>query len=359
MIKINARSPFFLQTDAESVPPPTAPTQTIQVQCGDTYNTSTDVGNTIYEVSTPETGTMEIEVTGNDVPVKFVVEWDGVDQVDTGYIGLDLYDQELLNAGVSAGEINTANPSNKTTTLSFNKTTSTPELVKIKAIAPLVNDQYSLTFNCPQPQAIVIEQTTQINIWFDSSGSMNSTLSPLNSMVSGNLKNCLIQFYNNDGAEYDKYVQVRNFSDERTFNVASSEPDVAGATNVINIVFQDEASPVYYSAIFNAATYKAQYQADITKMRNIFANNQVGYVTPIIFQVDYESSGVENFKEFLKAVRDGSGVYTGNLALTDYSDRIKFYFNLEDGVSYSNDPTYYRDFIVQAINDLGFTLNCP
>jgi len=358
MKKINVRSPFFLDVDAEeSIANPTQPTQTVQVDCGDTYNTGIDVGNTIYEFSTQETGTVQINVTGNNVPVKFAVEWDGVEQINTGYIGLDSYDGELLSSGVQQAEINTSNPSTKNTTLTFNKTTSTPELVKVIATAPLINDDYSLVFNCPSPPVVVIDQTTQINIWFDNSGSMNSTLSPLQSMVAGNLKSCLVQFYNNDGAEYDKYVQIKQFAYERTFLVAAEPPLVQGATKCINIIFQDEANGVYHPNYFNDQIRTGSYDVDIVHLRNIFANNPTGYITPIIFQV--QSTTEPGFKQLLQAVEDGEGRYSLGYGLEDYADRVKFYYDVESAVSYSSNPTYYRDKIIQGINDLGFSLTCP
>jgi|11_taG_2_1085331.scaffolds.fasta_scaffold03026_4 hypothetical protein len=356
MIKINARSPFYLEADIGDIPPPTSPTKTIQVQCGDTYNTGIDVGNTIYEVSTSETGTMTIDVTGNDVPVKFIVEWDGVEQVNTGFIGFDQYDQELLLAGVQQSEINTGDPSNKTTTLTFNKTSVTPELVTVKAIAPLANDDYSLVFNCPQPQAVVIERNTEINIWFDSSGSMVSTLSPLQSMVENNLKDCLVQYYDNDPDRYDTYVRTRNFSDERTFKIAATLPTIAGATNVINLIFQDEAKVVYHYSTFDAGFRKPTYDSDITNLRNVLSSNPIEYITPIIFQVEFYESA---FKDMMQAVENDYGQYSGSFGLKDFNQQVKFYYDLEDGKSYSTHPNYYRDYIIQAINDLGFSIVCP
>jgi hypothetical protein len=355
MKKINLRSPFYLFTGQPETTPPIAP-QTIPLSCGDTHNIATDVGVVTYQFDTLETGNVDIDISGNDTPIKFTANWDG-NSITTGYIGLDSFDTELLAAGVPAGEINTANPSNKNTTLTINKTASNPSLVEVVVDAPLVNDAYSITVNCPTSPPVVIEQTTQINIWFDSSGSMNSTLSPLQSMVANNLKSCLVQFYNNDGAEYDKFVQVKSWADERTFNVAGYEPDVLGATNVINLVFQDEAQPVYHpnTFVFNPnATPTGTYTTDITNLRNKLSSNPTGYITPIIFQVE----GFDAFKSMMETVENSLGAYSGNLGLFDYPN-VKFYYNLQDGVSYSSNPNYYRDYIIQAFNDLGFSITCP
>ncbi len=155
MQKINVRSPFYLTANSEDAPvfvPPTAPIQTIAVNCGDTYNTGTDVGENIFEFNTSEVGDVFITVTGNQVPIRFVAEWDGNTE-DTGYIGSSDYNQELLDAGVDVGDINTDNPSNKSTIITLDKTAATPTLVTVRAYAPLVNDDYELTFDCP-PAAI-------------------------------------------------------------------------------------------------------------------------------------------------------------------------------------------------------------
>ena len=362
MIKINARSPFYLDVDAAegaALPPPIEPpaqtTQTLQVSCGTTHNTGTDVGNTIYELNTVETGNLSIVITGNDIPIRYKVEWDGVQQADTKFIGFNDFDGALLLAGVQQADIATASPSNKTTTITFNKTTSTPTLVKITALAPLVNDQYSLTFTCPTAP-ISINSDTQINLWFDDSGSMFETLAPLQEMVAGNLKSCLLQLYGNDSAKYDELVKVKLFKEERMFLQAATLPDVVGATKVWNFVFQDEAMTIYKNYHFSNQILEPAYVEDITALRAVLLNNPTGYVVPVFFQV---KTYHEEFKSFLKAVEIGEGKYIPPFNLQDKAGEVKFYYDVEDGTTYASNPTYYRDFIIQAVNDLGFSITCP
>jgi len=153
MLKINTRSPFYITGNSEAPPvvvPPTAPLQTIPVNCGETYNTGTDVGENLFEFNTPEVGVVTLSITGNEVPIRFVADWDG-NEADTGYIGSSNYDTQLIDAGVDAGDINTANPSNKNTIITINKTNATPTLVTLRAYAPLVNDDYEVAFSCPPP----------------------------------------------------------------------------------------------------------------------------------------------------------------------------------------------------------------
>ena len=156
MEKINIRSPYYLTTDLKQVVPPTPPPpppapQTIQVNCGDTWLTGVDVGSKFYEFNTSNTGDVDIVIGGNEVPISFTLDWDG-NSVTTGYIGLDTYDQQLIDAGVTLAEINTGDPSTKNTTLTINKTAASPTLLKLTVTAPLVNDSYSLEFNCPAAQ---------------------------------------------------------------------------------------------------------------------------------------------------------------------------------------------------------------
>ena len=149
MKKINVRSPYYLTTGEV----PQTPVE--QVDCGDTWLTGIDVGNKVFELNTSDVGDIDIVIGGNDVPINFTLDWDG-NTATTGYIGLDTYDQQLLDAGVSAGDINTGDPSTKNTTLTINKTSASPSLVTLNVLAPLVNDSYSLEFNCPTPSVPTI-----------------------------------------------------------------------------------------------------------------------------------------------------------------------------------------------------------
>ena len=155
MLKINTRSPFYITGNSEAPPvvvPPTAPLQTIQVNCGEVYNTGTDVGENLFEFNTPEVGDVLLSITGNEVPIRFVADWDG-NEADTGYIGSSNYDAQLIAANVDPADINTDNPSNKNTLITINKTNATPTLITLRAYAPLVNDDYEVSFSCPPPIA--------------------------------------------------------------------------------------------------------------------------------------------------------------------------------------------------------------
>ena len=153
MLKINTRSPFYITANSEDPPvvvPPTAPLQTIQVNCGEVYSTGTDVGENLFEFNTSEVGDVLLSITGNEVPIRFVADWNG-NEADTGYIGSSNYDAQLIASNIDPSDINTDNPSNKDTLITINKTAATPTLVTLRAYAPLVNDDYEVSFSCPPP----------------------------------------------------------------------------------------------------------------------------------------------------------------------------------------------------------------
>ena len=368
MDKIHSRSPFYLEVNAGE---PTPKPLYFPITCGGTHSMGEDVGIVTYRVETPEIGTFRVDITGSDVPAKFTLKWDG-NESTTNYIGSNFYDQDLLDAGVPIGEIFTGTTSTKEDAfVEITKSASQPELVELVVQAPLVNDEYTVDFTCPSAPPVVITQTTQINIWFDASGSMDTTLSPLRNMVSTELKDCLISFYNGDSDEYDKYVSVREFGQlpyynefERTFKVGAWEPDVSGATNVINIVFQDEGGGAYTgreymtnSDVFNESLLRSTYSTDMANLRDKLINYPADYITPIIFQVK-RSNGNQAFKEFLQAAYEGTltgSIMSGTNNLADLQNQVSIYYD----INFASTSLYYRNLVIQAINDLGFSVTCP
>lgn len=358
------------ETGCPAVIPPIAP-QTEQVNCGDTVNVGTDVGVVTYQVNTPETGVFSVDISGSEVPAKFTLKWNG-NEATTNYIGLDLFDQDLLDAGIPQGEIATGDPSTKASnSVQITKETQNPELVELIVNAPLVNDNYSLNFNCPVSAPIDIVETTQINIWFDDSGSMGSTLPPLEFMVNNVLKDCLIQFYDNDEAKYNQFVSIRKYGgfinanpqyhmyNERFPVVMSWEPDIAGATNCINLVFQDEVGYTYMQADNFYDNYiNFTWKTDILTFKNIINNNRTGYVTPVMFKIETTDFNYNReFGKFLDAVETGQGAYfQPEYNLIDMDGKYTIKRGITPG---SQDPNYYRDQIIQVFNDLGFSITCP
>jgi len=212
------------------------------------------------------------------------------------------------------------------------------------------NETEALQFNFGLGFDLPITPDTVINIYFDASGSMDTTLAPLQTMRDTLLKDALLPYYNNDGALYDQKVTVIDtWTDERTFEqMNNADPTV---NPVRQIIFQDEASSVYCN---NELPFNGQrtptYETDITALRNNLENvwpaNQFrGYVFHVDGGVDlngYLSPPV--FKELLQAIEAGTGNFAPPYGL---SDRVEFTFtyDLQDGAS----AQYYLDKLLSVL----------
>ncbi|MGM0934322.1 MAG: hypothetical protein ACQEWD_12835 [Bacteroidota bacterium] len=199
----------------------------------------------------------------------------------------------------------------------------------------------------------VIDVDTNIYIYFDSSGSMNSTLSPLQTMRNTLLKDALIGLYDNDEDAYNDKVRVISDGSERTLNMLNFQGETP-AGNVISLVFQDEAEYIYHSggAWDENTTRTGTYELDVDALRTRLNSFPSGYYRGVIFQVETDTWGpFANFKSLIEYIENGTGNYAGNYGL---SDRIEFGYNY--GVTPGATPTYYADLIVQALEDLGYQL---
>jgi len=171
--KINIRNPFFITADGEGAPElPAAPEDPVDdpdvpvdyvepaqvtqtVQCGEEVNIGEDVGGKIYTLNVGKaTGNVTIDYTVN-VPISITGYWDTSTPnfSSTGYVGNDIFEQDLLDAGISAGSMNLGSGT-QTGTVTINKTAETPETVNFLVSAPLRTDDYQLTFNCPAAPAV-------------------------------------------------------------------------------------------------------------------------------------------------------------------------------------------------------------
>tara|TARA_R110002051_G_scaffold34677_1_gene77054 strand:- start:5107 stop:9705 length:4599 start_codon:yes stop_codon:yes gene_type:complete len=196
---------------------------------------------------------------------------------------------------------------------------------------------------------LVINVNTKIIIDFDSSGSMNGTLIPLQSMKDTILKDRLLPLYNNDSEAYDANVTIQSIADERTLNMLNMNGDTPEG-NVIVLIFQDEASPVYNDGTFDSSEARtAQYDTDITTFRSRLNSFPPNYYRGVVFAVE-EATGV-NFKNFISAIQNGTGNYTGAFGLSDRTE-INYKYNILD----ASTPQYYLDKIVEALTELGYIL---
>jgi hypothetical protein len=215
----------------------------------------------------------------------------------------------------------------------------------------------STTFNVtPITLKLVINKNTRIFIYFDASGSMNTTLSPLNDMRANLLKNRLLPLYGNDSAAYDEKVKVISYSNERTFDVLNMQGQAAPEGNVIVLVFQDEADSIYHPYNGPITNRTPAFSTDIQALKNRIANNfgtnNPNYYRGIVFQVD----GNNAFQQLMMAVETGSNTsYPSpqyNLASEVSSGKVKFKYNVPDGDTAAN----YLQRVVDALEELGYDI---
>lgn len=215
-------------------------------------------------------------------------------------------------------------------------------------------DGCSITYNInPITLKLVINKNTKIYIYFDSSGSMNSTLSPLQIMRDNLLKNRLLPLYGNDGAAYDNNVKVISNGNERTFEFLNMQGQSAPEGNVIVLVFQDEANSIYHSNSINNRTtaFSADIQALKTRIANNFGTNNPNYYRGVVFQVD--GDGV--FRQLMSAVETGSHAsYPSqyNLQSEVLTGKVIFKYDVPDG----DTPANYLDRVIAALQQLGYNI---
>ena len=225
------------------------------------------------------------------------------------------------------------------------------------------------TIPCGQGQPLT--STTEINIWFDNSGSMNTTLQPLQQMQSTLLQQCLLPIYNNDVALYNQRVKVLNMANgsswnynerfvrclatERNFN----RPTDTTVDQVINLTFADESDYYGYGTAyvgFDNSTRTPIYDSDIAYLRGVMST--VAYtIKGTAFRINTGPNLYPGFRGLTQATFVNSGVYSVPNNVSDYYS-TNFNCNL-DTVAAST-PVYYRDQIVAALTALGISIPvCP
>jgi hypothetical protein len=224
---------------------------------------------------------------------------------------------------------------------------------------------------------LAIDSTTEINIWFDNSGSMDSTLTPLQDMQATILKNCLLPIYNNDSALYDQKVRVLNMSDslsstpwdywERFIRCLSIERNFNRSADtsvglVINLTFADESNDYGYGSTqaFNPNTRTAIFDSDVALAKASLNNaSNDGYVIKgYAFRVSTGNNTYQGFRGLTEATFVNTGVYTPQYTLSDQFNLNLFKYNLD--VTPGAAASYYKDRIIEGLQQLGIVVpNCP
>ena len=202
----------------------------------------------------------------------------------------------------------------------------------------------------------IVSSKTKINIFFDNSGSMDSTLSPLQTMATENLKDSLLPFYDNNESAYDDNVNVLNFNAVpalSTFNMSPVENsivlggvnmrEISSDFNVINMMFQDETNSHPLSRFTGTSTEGLKKSSVHFLTGGLEVNNKH---RSIFFHVDSDFGGESDYRTLLIDL-------SGALQDTTFKDQTTFTLDVVDG----DTPENYATVIVDALNNVSTVIN--
>lgn len=225
-------------------------------------------------------------------------------------------------------------------------------------------------------QANVIDDNTEINLWFDNSGSMPEAFPGLVTMVESCLKQLLLPIYNGDETLYNQRVRIFTFTSttvsvngksisftgkplgtERTFYILNTTGSSESISRVVNIVYQDEAQSIYHNVPFNSNTVTVTGSLDIVNLRTTLDSiSDTNYYKGVIYQMEDTTPDLDQiaFESFLNAVSTSSGSYTGSNSLEPYFDSGQL--SIENGISTTGTADYYLNLLSNTFrNTLGIT----
>lgn len=306
-----------------------------------------------------KTGNFTIDIVqsalteGGRYPIKYELNWDG-NSVDTGYVGINTFDQELLDAGISAGDINTGDPSTNTTgtSLTINKTSASPAIVKGTITSPLGEGKYNIQSDCSSltggVPALTMSDTVEINLINDYglSTRLPSFHQKLESARSEYIKDELINYYGNNTI-YESRVTRSGTFQYRPFVPARTTPQVSGNT-VVNFVFTN-GSPLYFPSPLSPST---SYFNDLLGLRNVldgagsYGNHLVVFVCAEITTI-YQ----RDWTETLDNLVPGISPYDGTNGLSDKPEVLFIRdFDAKDS------PLQISQLVLDAMRTLGFLI---
>lgn len=222
-----------------------------------------------------------------------------------------------------------------------------------------------ITDSIPCDGGAPIDEFTEINIWFDNSGSMTSTLDPLEIMHATLLQTSLLPYYGNNVLLYNERVKVLNMFDgswnydERFVRCLATERNFNRSVDitvdqVINLTYSDESDVYGYgdTAMFNPTSFTTIYALDIAYLRTVMST--VGYtIKGTAFRVNTGPSAYPGFRELTRATFINNGAYTPPDNVNDYY-AINFNCNLDTLAG--STPTYYKNQITASMAALGINI---
>ena len=202
---------------------------------------------------------------------------------------------------------------------------------------------------------IVIDNDTYINIYFDTSGSMNSTLAPLQLARDTLLHDALVPFYGNNSSMYYNRVSFIENGNERPFDwfaMNYGQPLYNGFnsnTKVVHLAFTDENSPYGQFAAVNP-----QMSTDASTMKSRIDNlpsTPDNYVAALFSVIGPESYQV-NVKKLFENEPPYTGTEVGNIVAELLGENK---LALMHRVPQARSAQYYTDLIVSTLIGLGYT----
>lgn len=246
--------------------------------------------------------------------------------------------------------------------------------------------------------------TIELNFVIDNSGSMIYAVTPIQNAIqdisSQYLKSVLVPYYGS-AARYNRNVTVTANAYEETFSVGMLNKSVRNddTTQVINIVFQDEASPYmneyngelnfkqFTSVGTNSTLYRSKYTSNIASLRAVTTSRSPGFYNYVTYVIKTDPA-LRLFRNFMYAVRNGtldplfenaykSSIYQYQISwdalksvvetdfappngMSDYKNYFNVYYDTplvgtNVGGSIDGGPKYYTNLIVDLLtNQFGF-----
>ena len=226
--------------------------------------------------------------------------------------------------------------------------------------------------------AAAITNTTEINIWFDNSGSMNGTLPPLATMRDTLLKDCIGPvygynplvpgsdvLYNNRVRVFNMYdstsQQLWNYNERFVQCLAELEnfqrPTDNTVDQVINLTFADESDLYGYggAGTFDNGVIAAPYASNIALLRAHKA--AFPGLRGVAFRVATNNNYYSGFRALTEATFVNDGVYTPPSNISDFISDFGYVLDVTPGATV-NGPSadYYLQLIRTALNNLGFNI---
>lgn len=320
-----------------------------------------------------------------------VIELSGWNNSGDAAFGAEIYDIPIstLTSLMANDTITPTDFENQYVVFSTKNLVSSPPLL-IAAPGETINwscpEGYTLTDCYGVPSCVInntvpcgegLSNNTEINIWFDNSGSMNSTLPGLEDMRDNLLQACLLPIYNNDVTLYNERVKVFNFTDypagtERFVRLLGVERNHlrTADTNVdlvINLTFEDESNPYGYGGFGpfdntqrnGTLTCPADPSCDTydTDVSNVtLTQGSVPYtIKGCAFAVNTGPGSFPGFQDLTEATFVDNGAYTSPNNLSSFFGSI---YQYETNITAGGAGSYYLGRVVAALNNLGITIVC-